>query len=142
MPADRNELEVVDHDGCMALLAQHSVGRVGLSMGALPVVLPVNYVLDGDRIVIRTGWGTKLSAAIRNAVVCFEVDDIDRQHHSGWSVLVTGMARELTGAAAAEACELPLNTWAPSPGDHLVAIDIELLSGRRLGAVPVAVTLV
>jgi nitroimidazol reductase NimA-like FMN-containing flavoprotein (pyridoxamine 5'-phosphate oxidase superfamily) len=40
-------------------------------------VLPVNFCLDAERIVLRTGEGTKLDAASRNAVVSFEVDEID-----------------------------------------------------------------
>jgi uncharacterized protein len=130
---DVKGLEVLSDRECLQLLAGHSVGRVGLSVGALPVVLPVNYVVDGDQVVLRTGFGSKLSAAMRNAVVCLEVDDIDVVYHTGWSVLVTGTARELTGAEAERASHLPLRPWSPTAGDHLVAISIELLSGRRIG---------
>ena len=133
MKADRM-LEVLAEEDCLDLLRSMSVGRIGLSMGALPVVLPVNYVVDAGRIVIRTGFGTKLSAAIRNAVVCFEVDSIDVDVETGWSVLVTGTARELQGAEAAHAATLPLRPWSPQVGDHLVAIGIELVSGRRITA--------
>ena|SRR5437764_10143800 len=127
-------LEVIQEEDCLDLLRSMSVGRIGLSMGALPVVLPVNYVLDSGRIILRTGFGTKLSAAIRNAVVCFEVDQIDSGVEAGWSVLVTGTARELQGAEAAYAATLPLRPWSPQAGDHLVAIGIELVSGRRIAA--------
>jgi uncharacterized protein len=133
MVPDRS-LEVLGEEDCLDLLRSASVGRIGLSMGALPVVLPVNYVLDSGRIIIRTGFGTKLSAAIRNAVVCFEVDCIDPESEIGWSVLATGTARELQGAEAAHAATLPLRPWSPQVGDHLVAIGIELLSGRRITA--------
>ena len=128
---DRNDLEVLDRDECLRLLATQAVGRVGLSSGALPVILPVNFHLDGDRILVRTGFGTKLAAAMRNAVVCFEVDQIDQTYHSGWSVLVTGTARELTGAEAEAALAKPVRPWS-GHGDHVVAIQIELVSGRRL----------
>jgi len=39
----------------------------------LPSVVPVNYLLDNDRIVIRTDAGSKLAAALRGAPVAFEV---------------------------------------------------------------------
>lgn len=133
MQTDRT-LEVLAEEECLDLLRSAGIGRIGLSMGALPVVLPVNYVVDAGRIVIRTGFGTKLSAAIRNAVVCFEVDCIDPDAEIGWSVLVTGTARELQGAEAAHAALLPLRPWSPQAGDHLVAIGIELISGRRITA--------
>jgi uncharacterized protein len=131
MPFDRNRLEVLGRDECLRLLASHGVGRVGLSAGALPVILPVNFYVDGDRVLVRTGFGTKLTAAMRNAVVCLEVDEIDATYHAGWSVLVTGTAHELTGAEAARAAELPLQPWSGT-GDHVIAIQIELVSGRRL----------
>ena len=62
------DLELLSPEECEQLLAQQSIGRVGISMGALPVVLPVNYaMLDGD-VVIRTGAGTKLDAALSGQV--------------------------------------------------------------------------
>jgi two-component system, NarL family, response regulator DevR len=95
---DRNGLEVLSRDACLRLLATATLGRVGVSVDALPRVLPVNFRFDGGRILIRTGTGTKLDAAADNAVVAFEVDEIDPVAHTGWSVVVTGMARELTDA--------------------------------------------
>ena len=77
MRLDQNGLEILDRDECLRLLAQAVIGRVGVSSGALPRVLPVNFRLDGGRILIRTARGTKLDAAAANAVVAFEVDDID-----------------------------------------------------------------
>ena len=134
---DRNDLEIVPYQACLDLLAAHCIGRVGLSMGALPVVLPVNYVLDAAReeIVLRTRNGSKLAAALRNAVVCFEVDEVDVAGRTGWSVIVTGTARELTGEAEVRARALALDAWPPSGDGHLVAIRLELVSGRRVPAV-------
>lgn len=54
MEIDRNGFEVLDRDQCMALLATATLGRVGLSAGALPTVLPVNFLLQDDRILDRT----------------------------------------------------------------------------------------
>ena len=83
---DRNGLEVLGRDECIALLAGVTFGRIAITSNALPVVLPVNYVLLDDRIVIRTGRGTKLDAATRNTVVAFEVDEIETVEQTGWSV--------------------------------------------------------
>jgi nitroimidazol reductase NimA-like FMN-containing flavoprotein (pyridoxamine 5'-phosphate oxidase superfamily) len=132
MAFDRNGLEVLDRDECLELLSSASVGRIGLSAGALPVVLPVNFCVDGDRIVVRTGEGTKLAAAVRQAVVSFEVDDIDPLFHTGWSVVVTGIASPLESPAdLAHARRLPLRPWA-SGAERYVAITLEELSGRRI----------
>ena len=75
---------------CLALLATVPVGRVGVTMNALPVVLPVNFaVLDGD-IVFRTVEGTRFHAAAAGTVVAFEVDSYDPDGASGWSVVGSG----------------------------------------------------
>ncbi|HET6832941.1 MAG TPA: pyridoxamine 5'-phosphate oxidase family protein [Acidimicrobiales bacterium] len=135
MEVDRNGLEVLGRDACLRLLATATLGRVGVSSGALPSVLPVNFRFDGRQILIRTGMGTKLDAAVNNAVVAFEVDEIDPVAHTGWSVLVTGLARELTDAGELAAAQVPpLARWAPR-GDHrVIAISTELVSGRRVVA--------
>ena len=92
---DRNGLEVLDRAECIRLLRTVSLGRIGITAGALPTILPINFRVDGERILFRTGVGTKLDAATRGAVVAFEADDFDPMYHSGWSVVVTGIAREV-----------------------------------------------
>src|SRR5205823_6700484 len=88
------ELQMLSPGECERLLAQTTVGRVGISIGALPVVLPVNYaMLDGD-VVVRTSPGTKLDAALAGSVVAFEVDQVDPIYHEGSSVLPQGRASE------------------------------------------------
>ena len=132
---DRNGLEVLGRDECIALLGSASVGRIGITSNALPVVLPVNFVLVDDRVVVRTGRGTKLDAATRNTVVAFEVDEIDTIEQTGWSVLITGIARELVAADDIEAVSAsPPARWAPGPDGRYITISTDVISGRRLPA--------
>ncbi|MDQ4096535.1 MAG: pyridoxamine 5'-phosphate oxidase family protein [Actinomycetota bacterium] len=133
MELDRNGLEVLNRDDSLRLLETTTLGRLGLTSGALPTVLPVNFRLDGDRILIRTGAGSKLSAATRNAVVAFEADCFDPADQSGWSVVVTGVAREVTDPAElARLSAVAIPRWAPHGDGRVVAISTELVSGRRL----------
>ena len=117
----------------MQLLEHAAIGRVGVCFNALPAVLPVNFaVLDGD-IVIRTGGGTKLEAALSNAVVAFEVDGVDEVSRTGCSVMLTGVAKEITDPAELERVRrLPLQPWAPRPRDRFIRIASYLMSGRRI----------
>ena len=70
-------LELLDEEQCRGLLESTQVGRVGVTIAGLPVILPVNYALvDGD-VVFRAGEGTKLHAASGRAVIAFEVDAYD-----------------------------------------------------------------
>ena len=133
MEVDRNGLEVLDRDECLRLLDGASLGRVGVTAGALPSVLPVNFRLAGDRIVFRTGGGTKLAAATRNAVVAFEVDDIDPVQHTGWSVMVTGVARPVVDPdELTELNGLGIARWAAGRDGHVVEMSLEIVSGRRI----------
>jgi uncharacterized protein len=135
MEVDRNGLEVLSRDACLHLLSTATLGRVGVTSDALPKVLPVNFRFDGRQILIRTGMGTKLDAATNNAVVAFEVDEIDPLTHTGWSVMVTGMARELTDPGELAATQTPpLARWAPGDDHRVIAIPTELVSGRRIVA--------
>jgi uncharacterized protein len=93
----------------------------------------VNFVLLDDRIVIRTSRGTKLDAATRNTVVAFEVDEIDMVEQTGWSVLVTGVARELVAPDEIdEVSASPPARWAPGPDGRYIAISTDMISGRRI----------
>lgn len=130
---DRNGLEVLDRDECLRLLGSATIGRIGITIDALPVVLPINFGLVGDRILFRTGIGTKLNAATSNAIVSFEVDDFDPMSHTGWSVVVTGAAREVTEierVAALQSARIP--RWAPAGDACIVEIDTTRISGRRI----------
>jgi len=125
--------EALDEEECLALLAGKGIGRVAVTMEAMPVVLPVNYCCVDGAIAFRTGEGMKLSAATEHAVVAFEVDDIDPVTHTGWSVLAVGIARTLTTPADLKWAEmLPLRPWAPGSKHHVVRLVPEFLSGRRI----------
>jgi hypothetical protein len=120
---DRNGLEVLSRDECLRLLGTAALGRVAVTTAALPTILPVNFRFDGRHILIRTGRGTKLDAATRNAVVAFEVDEVEPATREGWSVVVTGVARvDRAGGAGrgAAAAARPLGLRrGPSRGSHL-----------------------
>ncbi len=131
---DRNGLEMLTHQECLGLLARSSVGRVGVSMGALPAILPVNFAMLGDDIVFRTGTGMKLAAAVTNTIVAFEADEFDYDRYTGWSVMVVGIATEVLAAAdLAAARKLELDPWASGVEQtRFIRIGTERVSGRRL----------
>jgi nitroimidazol reductase NimA-like FMN-containing flavoprotein (pyridoxamine 5'-phosphate oxidase superfamily) len=126
-------LESLGEQECRALLAQGTLGRVGMTQGALPVIVPVNYaVVDGD-VVFRTGEGAKLAASRRDAVVAFEVDSYDVGAQRGWSVLAVGRAHEVTDAEELERLRaLGLAPWANGERPSFVRMHPEMVSGRRI----------
>ena len=123
---------VLPADECRTLLATRQLGRIGLAGGAYPLILPVNYGLDGDVVVIRTD-SPKITAAGR---VAFEVDDVDERTRSGWSVLVQALAEEVTGSRREELVER-LRTaggtpWAPGEHGHWIRLIPKVMTGRRI----------
>jgi nitroimidazol reductase NimA-like FMN-containing flavoprotein (pyridoxamine 5'-phosphate oxidase superfamily) len=128
-------IEVVDREGCLHLLAQQEIGRLAFVIGGSPEILPVNYVLDGDAVVLRTAPGRKLDGALRSPVA-FEVDATDRATHAGWSVVVHGHAEEVTRLDREElvrrVAALHVEPWAGGDKPHVLRIVPTSITGRRI----------
>lgn len=121
---------------CLSLLATQPVGRLGVTIQALPAILPVNFALLRGRIIIRTVAGSKLEAAVAQCVVAFEVDSYHPSGGSGWSVLVRGRAREITDPRdLADIAGLALPIWVPQDGaaSRFLQIEPAQVTGRRFG---------
>jgi nitroimidazol reductase NimA-like FMN-containing flavoprotein (pyridoxamine 5'-phosphate oxidase superfamily) len=128
-----NGLEILSPAQCRDLLAHATVGRIAVTVAALPAIFPVNYGLLGDEIVFLTGEGTKLRAAVERAVVAFQIDHFDELATSGWSVMAVGMAQEITDPDQIRAARrLGLRPFAAGDRSHFVKISPEFLSGRRI----------
>ena len=121
----------LDRAECMELLATQSVGRVAYCDQLGPVVLPVNYVLDQETVLIQVSPHSLLATHLRSAPATFEIDDFEGYNQSGWSVLVRG------DAAYVEAGDLPAPSqrpvaWAEGQRTLYVRITPRDVSGRRL----------
>lgn len=141
MTPHRPQAQPLEPDVCYRLLSTANVGRVVSTDNALPMVLPVNFCLDGHNILFRTSPSGRLAAATHNVVVAFEVDEIDEQTWTGWSVVVTGIASPLSSAGdLVRAEQLGLVSWLGEDRHHFVQIVPGLVTGRRLhvGPQPVA----
>ena len=131
--ATRSRLEDLTRAECLQLLGYGSfVGRVGFTHDSRPMILPVNYLLDGDAIVFRTAGDTVLNA-LAGQDVAFEVDDNRPLGHSGWSVVVQGPIQSISDMQEIDGLERgPLRSWARRDADHWLRISIDTISGRRL----------
>lgn len=132
------ELGAIDRTECLALLTSRNLGRVAFTERALPSIRPVNYALVGTHLLLRTS-STGLGRRLDGQVVAFEVDHLDEEGSSGWSVLVTGTARllrepdELTWQDAVALVPLLV-----ADRDACVCITPGQITGRRVGPVSAA----
>lgn len=133
---DADELVALDRAECLRLLGCGVLGRVVHTAGALPAVHPVSYTLCRQEIIFRTAQGSILRAAMLRQVLAFEIDDVNPNTRTGWSVLAIGKAHRVTDAdrLTALATRLP-PSWTTGRPTHTIALPTRLLSGRRLGPV-------
>lgn len=129
-------LAALTDDECWGLLAAHepTLGRIAFDdPDGRPVVYPMNYALAGRTVYVRTDPDSGLAEAVGGRTVAFEVDDVDADWERGWSVLMQGTLHEVSDPDELERHrELRLRTWAPGSRLHLLRLDVEQLSGRRI----------
>ncbi len=129
---DANGFVVLDRQACLERLAQHRVASLAITDGALPVVLPVLYVLCGEDVLMcaeRTGI---LGRCLPNSVVSLCVHNLDKDLIGGWTVSVTGRADPLDWSADL-AKNVDLRPWGSGDSTQvLVSIGTELISGRQI----------
>ncbi len=132
----QSRLIELDRTECVELLATVPVGRIGLSVAALPVILPVNFAVSDESVLFRTAAGTKLDAASQRSVVAFQADRYAPDGLSGWSVLVVGLCEQVPESdAAVVAGSVPIESWAlDGVATHLVRVEMATVTGRAFGA--------
>lgn len=115
------------HD-CWALLREQELGRLAFRLGEGVQITPVNYAVDGDRIIFRTAEGTKLTALHECPEVAFEVEHSTDE--AAMSVVARGRAVQLHGDEALMADQLRLRPWFFTVKEHVIAIEVTEVSGR------------
>lgn len=122
----------MDEATCWAYLRGEDLGRLGYHLVDEVHIVPVNYVVDGQRLVFRTTPGSKLLGIVMDSDVAFEIDGLHGDDVA-WSVLARGRGRVLEGEERRRAEELPLRPWTSGAKHTLVGIDVESVTGRRMG---------
>lgn len=130
---ERAQMGALDVEECLVLLRWEVIGRLAVAIpGAAPSVVPINFAVDGNTVVFRTGEGEKLDH-LRENLVSLQVDRFDWFRRIGWSILVQGVAQECD---AIEAEALDLAPWAPGEMHHVIRIVPTSITGRRLELAP------
>lgn len=132
-PDNRQLLRELSEERCWELLKQKQVGRLAVSIRNKPDVFPVNYKVAGMVLIVRTSPGLKLAAAVLGASVAFEVDAIDDETETGWSVVIKGTATELESLDdLLYADDLEIKPWAAGSKNRYVQIVPASITGREI----------
>jgi nitroimidazol reductase NimA-like FMN-containing flavoprotein (pyridoxamine 5'-phosphate oxidase superfamily) len=120
---------------CERLLRAGLVGRVALSTSTGPHIIPVNYAVVDDAVVLRTAPYTLLGRSAHGSQLALEVDHFDYEYQRGWSVVATGRSEVVEDAAELEHIGATWNprTWVSGGRTLYVRIRWTDLTGRRLG---------
>ena len=120
--------DLIPEQECWRLLASASVGRIALSIRALPAIFPVQYYLDGRNLTVCLGHHELPERAL-NAVVAFAADAINPASRTGWSVQVQGQASVPHQPTADAFCGQPT-------AGQIVQIQPATISGHRVHLCP------
>lgn len=130
------EAQDLTREECLALVRGGVVGRVAVSTPNGPHIVPVNYSMVDDAIVLRTTPYSTVGTHGRGNVVAFEVDHFDHERQRGWSVVVRGRADPVEDAEARRRIDemRPPRPWASGQRWLMLRIPVTEVSGRRLGS--------
>ncbi len=124
------EVETLSREECLQILRDSPTGCLALATDGAPKLRPVNFVVDDWSIIVRTGEGQILDAALEGRHAAFQVLGTDGFEHTGASVNVAGKLEAL------ETNEfllgLPLRPWASGQRDRFVRLSAAQISGRRI----------
>jgi nitroimidazol reductase NimA-like FMN-containing flavoprotein (pyridoxamine 5'-phosphate oxidase superfamily) len=129
-------VEELGRDECLTRMATQRLGRLGVVVDGVPLVLPMQFVMDGETVVLQTNPGAKtLNVPLHS--VSFEVDHVDWEQGVGWSVLLQGYGAEITTALderSESLRSLTVHSWAPPPADRWLEIFPRKITGRIIRA--------
>lgn len=136
MSTTTSHFQAMSREECEQLLAEHHAGRVAWTAGDGPMVLPVSYQVYAGEVSFRTSPYGALSSLIQPTNVAFEIDDIDTEAGTGWSVLVRGRAKAVRSPSVLSALWRldGVVPWATGTRNVFIGIELHSISGRRVKA--------
>jgi transcriptional regulator with XRE-family HTH domain len=132
-PADLRVISKLEPAECRRLITPGGIGRIAFGTLDGPMVIPVNFAVLADTLVIRTAEGTVIDGHA-DGPVALEVDHIDGALRRGWSVLVRGPAHHVTHPAELSRLQEDAVVWPWAGGEREVYVRIipSKITGRRI----------
>ncbi len=115
------EMGRLSRQECLTRLASTELGRIGVTVHALPVILPVHFAVVDELIQFGTTRNTRVDTATSGAVIAFQADGYDSVADTWWTVLLQGIAAPVDLREAVDGTDLPTSKiWSVAPGDTQV----------------------
>lgn len=126
----------VSTEECWRLVASEPVGRLAFVVDSMPKIFPLNHSLHDGAVYFRTSAYGEIARSVAGKAVAFEVDHIYSEDWSGWSVLITGIARRVDDSTTLAALWSPhrMNPWAEGSRKVWIEIDPHEVTGRMVRA--------
>jgi nitroimidazol reductase NimA-like FMN-containing flavoprotein (pyridoxamine 5'-phosphate oxidase superfamily) len=117
---------------CLDLMESHHLGRVAWQAADLLQVLPVTYAMHQGSAYFRTAPDSILAELAQPTSVALEVDELDQQYRSGWSIVMHGRTSAVSepDALADLWASDSLVPWASGNRTLFIRIRPERVSGR------------
>lgn len=117
---------------CWRLLETEDVARVAwVTDDGGAAVVPVNYIVGDGAVWFRTQPYSQLGRQCGGGRILLEVDHVDRDEHTAWSVVVSGTA-DLVPTEDVPDDVMEMRLWAPGTRNLFVRLEPIEVSGRRL----------
>jgi len=126
-------LLALPHEQALPLLATADAGRLIHTREVSPCLFPVRHLVDGGLVILRARL---LPSGSRSPVypvrLAYQADRIDPDDHTGWAVIVTGDAEQITEPDQQARYRVPLHAWPDEHTEHLLRLRPEVVTGYRL----------
>ena len=129
MSGDENVVTKLKKDECWDLLRDNTFGRIAYHLRGRSRITPLNYTVDGERIVFRTAEGSKFFALKVEDNVALQIDHVGED--TAWSVVAHGPVTEITNDEDLAEATVNLRPLIRTKTEHVFAIDVDKVRGRR-----------
>jgi uncharacterized protein len=124
-------LRELDEEECWALVGQRGVARVAYNDSRGPMCLPVAFAIDGRTVLVRVSPYAELAQHVPGAPAAIEVDELDHERRTGWSVVMRGVVQAVAidDLPAPESRPIP---WPDGQRTLHLRLTPSTVTGRRL----------
>lgn len=125
----------LDAGECWRLVGDHGIGRVVFAGDTWTQIVPTTYDAVNGTAYFRAPTFGELARRVDGHTASLQVDDLDRDTLTGWSVLMTGTAHRVEDAATvASLWSLGRpHAWFPGKQTQWIALPVDTMRGQRVG---------